>query len=246
MIHAKKAVLSDSTEYPITLEELLPNLPLAETDGEPLESIWHRDQISFLLAILRHHWHDRDDFFVGGNTFVYYSVDQARDILENQNRATAYRGPDFFYVSNVPRNTSRKFWVVWEEGGRYPDLIIELLSPTTKITDRTIKKDLYESTFHTREYFLFDPETWKLEGWRLHGSQGYRKIVFDKRGRAWSEALDMALGTWEGSYLGSHSTWLRFFDAKGRVIPLAEEAADVEIARLKARLGETGKKKNGR
>ncbi|ASC69511.1 Hypothetical Protein XM38_004380 [Halomicronema hongdechloris C2206] len=37
----------------------------------------------------------------------------------------------------------RRSWVVWEEGGQYPDLIIELLSPATAQVDHTLKKTLY-------------------------------------------------------------------------------------------------------
>ncbi|MFS0517310.1 Uma2 family endonuclease [Nostoc sp. UIC 10607] len=53
---------------------------------------------------------------------------------------------------------SRNSWVIWEEDGRYPDLMIELLSENTADIDRNLKKNLYENRFHTPEYFLFLPE----------------------------------------------------------------------------------------
>jgi hypothetical protein len=46
--------------------------------------------------------------------FVYYSRDQA------MNRD--FRGPDFFLVLDVDGSRERQGWVVWEEGGRYPDV----------------------------------------------------------------------------------------------------------------------------
>jgi Uma2 family endonuclease len=47
--------------------------------------------------------------------------------------------------------------VIWEEDGRYPDLIIELLSDSTANTDRHLKRDLYAERFYTTEHFYFSP-----------------------------------------------------------------------------------------
>ncbi|MCP4702021.1 MAG: Uma2 family endonuclease, partial [Gammaproteobacteria bacterium] len=66
----------------------------------------------------------------------------------------------------------RNKWVVWEEGGRYPDVIFEFFSPSTRHKDLKEKKDLYEQTFRTREYFCFDylapQKENSLSGWRLN------------------------------------------------------------------------------
>jgi hypothetical protein len=77
-----------------------------------------------------------------------------------------------------------------------------LLSPTTAQEDRTTKKKLYERTFNTREYFLYDPDTRQLEGYRLHGINGYEAIEPEQEGRLWSKQLELYLGLWHGQYLG--------------------------------------------
>src|SRR5207248_1628430 len=146
----------------------VPNVPLVESDGEPLESHWHVLQISLLIEVLTYWFRDRSDFYVGGNMLIYFSEEQARN--------RDYRGPDFFFVDGVPRLPMRRYWAVWQEGGRYPDVIIELLSPTTATEDRTTKKALYERTFRTQEYFCYDPQTEQLEGWRLGPRRRYRGI----------------------------------------------------------------------
>jgi Uma2 family endonuclease len=64
---------------------------------------------------------------------VYYDFQQLRQ--------RAFRGPDFFLACNVTQEP-RSCWVVWEEGGRYPDLIIEFLSEATAQVDRNEKKIL--------------------------------------------------------------------------------------------------------
>src|SRR5947209_3221201 len=123
------------------LAEILPKVELIETDGVPLESDWHRAAIGLLIEVIDWLFRGRTDFYVGGNMFIYYCEEQAR--------TRRYRGPDFFFVDGVNREPRRRYWVVWKEGGRYPDLIIELLSPRTAKRDRTTKKDLYEKVFRT-------------------------------------------------------------------------------------------------
>ena len=135
----------------------------------------------------------RSDFFVGGDMFVYYSFEQARDIVAGRRY---FRGPDVFYVSGVERR-ERKAWVACEEDGRLPDVIIELLSPSTAEIDRTIKKDLYSRTFRTPQYFLYDPETEKLEGFHLVDGT-YQPLIPNAQGRLWSEQLGLELGHWHG------------------------------------------------
>jgi len=204
---------------------------LPETDGVPLETPWHHAAISLLIEILTYHWRERDDFFAGGNMFLYYSSRR----VQNED----FRGPDFFFVEGVDRRRPRESWIVWEEAGKYPDLIVEFLSRTIAEADRTTKKDLYEKTFRTPEYFCFYPESNLLEGWRLVNGV-YQDIVPDSRGWSWSERLRMWLGTWTGECLGLQATWMRFYDESGQLVPLKAGAAEAELGRLRAWLAQQG------
>jgi Uma2 family endonuclease len=181
---------------------------LKDSGGEPLDSPWHRLAINLLIELVRSWFAGRTDYFVGGNMFVYFSMTQIR--------GREFRGPDFFFVKNVDGTRERLFWYAFEEGGRLPDLIIELLSPSTAAEDRTSKKQVYQDTFRTREYFLFDPSTQRWEGWRLSGT--YQPVTADERGWMWCEELGLWLGTWEGVYQETHAVWPRFFDAQGRMV----------------------------
>jgi Uma2 family endonuclease len=213
-------------------EALLPPIPTPSTenlpteDGIPLETPWHRTEISLLLESLDYYWRDRQDYYAGGNMFVYFSSQQIR----NQD----YRGPDFFVVKDVDGTYERPSWIVWEEGGRYPDLIIELLSPSTAETDKTRKKRLYERVFRTAEYFCYDPANQELIGWHLQQNR-YEPIETDEYGRLWSSVLQAWLGTWEGKFIGRPALWLRFYDEDGELISIAAEAeaarAEAEAAR---------------
>src|SRR5262249_31659592 len=127
---------------------VLPQVPIRETDGEPVESPWHWAAIVVLVDSVRAHFHGRTDFFVGGNMLFYASEEQVRH--------RKFRGPDFFFVDEVDGLKPRAYWAVWEEDGRYPDVIIELISSSSAERDRTTKKRLYERTFRTPEYFCCD------------------------------------------------------------------------------------------
>lgn len=213
----------DTLELPV-IE--VPTLDLPMEDGIPLESSWHRDEINLLIELTRYHWRDRTDFYTGGNMFIYYSLEQVR--------RRDYRGPDFYVVTDVDGTRYRGAWVVWEEGGHYPDLIIELLSPTTAEMDKTIKKTLYERTFHTAEYFCYDPDSQELLGWHLRDNE-YEPLTPDPHGRLWSNVLQLWLGKWAGDFRRERGVWLRFFDSAGELVPTWDEAATAEAAAERAR-----------
>lgn len=197
-------------------------------DGEPLETYWHRLQMNLLIDLIGQTMAERGrtDFFAGGNMFVYYSHEQARgvarEVAAGRHDRRHYRGPDVFFVGGVDGRRKREGWVVWEEGGRYPDLIVELLSSSTKDNDRKGKKKLYARVFKTPEYFLYDPDTCVLEGFRLSGDL-YQPMTPNSQGRLPSEQLGVELGLWQGFY-ENQDTWVRLFHPDGRLVPTKEEA----------------------
>jgi Uma2 family endonuclease len=220
---------------------------LVYSDGWPLDSNWERIQINLLIDVARQAMAEcgRPDFFAGGDMFVYHSVEQARDVASGR---PYLRGPDFFFVGGV-EDHDRKAWVSWKEGGRLPEVIVELLSPSTKKIDRTVKKDLYARVFQTPEYFLYEPATGELEGFCLVGDR-YQRLFPDAENRIWSEKLGLKLGLWNGLRTGVETTWVRLFEADGRLVPTEAEAerqradterrraeaAEAELARLRAKL----------
>jgi Uma2 family endonuclease len=212
----------------------LPQIELPSEDGSPLESNWHRIQINLLVESVRQHWRGQTDFFVGGNMFIYYSVQQVR--------TREYKGPDVFVVKNVD-GANRRAWIVWEEDSRFPNVIVELLSPTTAAADIGPKKDLYEQTFRTPEYFCYDPDTRSLQGWRLGQHLTYESLRPNEGGRILSDQLRAWLGLWEGEYQGVRATWVRLFEDDAQMVSTGEEAerqraeaAEAEAARLREEL----------
>ncbi|WP_437816392.1 Uma2 family endonuclease [Sorangium sp. So ce1078] len=190
---------------------------LPHDDGEPMESDRHRKQMLLLIESLDLFWKDRDDVYVSGNMAIYFS--------ELQTMKNDFRGPDVFVVLDTVRR-DRKSWVVWQENGRTPDLVIELLSESTESVDRGEKMRVYAKLLRVPEYFLFDPMKNVLEGYALDiSSRGYRPMVSSADGELVSQQLGLRLGVRDGLYLASRGSWLRWLDPEGRVLPTAEEQA---------------------
>jgi Uma2 family endonuclease len=235
---------------------------LVTHDGVPVDDPFHYEQMHLLTHLFRRAMAEqgRTDFFTGGNMFVYYSVEQAREVaLEEEQHLVRreFRGPDVFWVGGVDPSRERKCWVSWEEGGRLPDVIIELLSPSTAKKDRTVKKDLYARVFGTAEYYMYDQERQKLEGHCLSPRRVYRPMAANAREWLWSEQLGVFLGLWHGVWDEREHTWIRLFRSDGSLVLTKEEAesqkaeaekqkaeaerqraeaAEAELARLRALL----------
>lgn len=121
---------------PVTELEILESFEALPTedelpcdDGEPMETPRHREQMELLIHSLKAYWVGRTNYYVAGNMFLHYDPQQRQ----------RFRGPDFFLVLDVD-NHERKSWVVWREGMRFPDVIIELLSDSTRAVDMGEKK----------------------------------------------------------------------------------------------------------
>jgi len=245
------ATASDESIAPeITLPPGQDELPY--DDGVPMETARHRMQLEMLIHALEFWLDQREDGFIGGNMFVYFSLAQVR----NQ----SFKGPDFFVVLGVPKG-ERKSWVVWEEG-KGPDVVIELLSESTAAVDKTVKKQVYQDQLKVAEYFWFDPfnaDDWA--GFSLRTGK-YEAIQPDEQSRLLSQCLGLALVRWQGIYQDVEATWLRWATLGGALLPTPQESlqmaeqraeseaqarreaeqraaeAEAELAQLKARLGQ--------
>ena len=232
-----------SLDLPLGLPEGITMPPtedeLPYDDGVPMESAKHRLQMELLIEPLDSHYvrTGRRDVAVHGNMGVYYSIEQAR----KQN----FRAPDFFVVlgaNDVQR--LRKSWVIWQEE-RAPNLVIELLSESTKEADRGIKKQIYQDAMRVPEYILHDVVNNEFEAFRLtppHNGNPlphYEAIPLTSA-RFQSRQLGLELVLWEGDFHAYWDTWLRWSDpATGEVLPTSAELARKE-AKTAARERERG------
>lgn len=208
--------LAKDLEYTEELSEIIV-VPPADlwSDEPPLESDLHRLQMQLLIDCLVWLWRSRNDFYASGHLTIYYSPQQ----IKSQD----FRGPDFFVVLGTERKP-RKSWVVWAENGQYPNVIVEIISPSTAEVDKGLKKNIYQNIFRTPEYFWFDPNGLELAGFLLVGGQ-YHPLEANSQGWLWSQQLELFLGVQNGQ--------LRFFMQEGQLVPTPAEIAETLAAQLR-------------
>ena len=189
------------------------------SDDIPVESPWHRDSATLLLDTVRWFGRDRSDWWCAADIFLYFNL----DMVKNKD----FRGPDFFFVKGVPKR-QRKSYVVWEEGGHFPNVIVELVSASTRDKDFGEKKAIYEKVFQTPEYFIVELDGASIQGWRLEG--GKYKIIEPVDGKLRCQQLGLDLGL-EANTIHHHcllvqpAIFPRFYYPDGRLAPTPYEAA---------------------
>jgi Uma2 family endonuclease len=104
-------------------------------------------------------FHEREDVFVGGDNFVY-------PVEGKPNIATA---PDVYVAIGRPRG-HRGSYKVWEEGGVFPQVVFEVLSPSNTPAEMKRKRAFYQR-YGAEEYYVYDPARNQLEGWRRGGKR---------------------------------------------------------------------------
>ena len=97
--------------------------------------------------------------FVAGD-LLWYPVEG------NNKLSTA---PDVMVAFGRPKG-DRGSYRQWEEGGIAPQVVFEILSPTNRPADIIAKFRFYDR-YGVEEYYLFDPDTQRLDGWLRDGDE---------------------------------------------------------------------------
>ena len=170
------------------LSEDDPDIYYPESDGNPMaETDAQFTPLTETVHALRQLYRDRDDVYVSGDLLVYYRM----------NDNTVRLAPDVFVVLGIDDHL-RSSYIIWREGGKAPDFVIEIASPGTFVRDMTEKRALY-AALEVTEYWRFDPTgrlfTPALVGERLTEEGEYEPIEIgrDNDGilRGYSEVLEL-------------------------------------------------------
>ena len=185
------------------------------SDGKPMaETEKHVIQLAQLLECLRTYFSSEPDVYVSGNNMMYYDEGNPRKRV----------CPDIYVTLGIPKR-ERRSYKIWDEG-KSPDFIMELLSDETRKRDFGFKKRLYQNVFHTKEYFLYDPDTEELYGYRLTEKR-YRLVRLDADFRLFSSILGLLFGV-------DTQGWLRVYRPDGTLLKTQQELA-AEVMELSAR-----------
>jgi Uma2 family endonuclease len=186
-----------------------------------MESEHHLIAMLLLYELVTELTRGREDVYVGADMVVYFSDLQVKN--------KDFRAPDLTVVTGVePRE--RQGWIVWQEGGRYPELVVEHMSPSTRQVDLGAKLRVYGNIWHVSEYYAFDLETGELHAFG-RGKDGLEKRSPEANGLFRSELLDTYFGVDSQGYRKMSRPVLRLFDAEGRPVLTGSERAGAEARR---------------
>ncbi|HBL57352.1 MAG TPA: hypothetical protein DDZ80_01920 [Cyanobacteria bacterium UBA8803] len=159
-------------------------------------------------------------------------------LVATVNQKTVVKAPDWLYVPNVlpvAQGIIRRSYTPNLEGDPVA-LVMEFLSETDtgeysiRPTYPYGKLYFYERILAVPSYVIFDPYEPRLEVRRLQDSQ-YLLQEPTAEGRYWIPELELFLGIWYGTRLGSTIHWLRWWDEAGNMLLWSAEQAEQERQR---------------
>jgi len=143
-----------------TLVRRKPEVEYPDSDGLPMSDNTLQFQwIVTLQGGLDALFRDDPDVFVAGD-LLWYPV-------EGDNTVRA--APDVMVVFGRPKGY-RGSYQQWEEDGVAPHVVVEVLSPHSRVNELVGKFQFYDR-FDVEEYYVFDPHKIDLTGWRRQGER---------------------------------------------------------------------------
>ena len=168
--------------------------PAAQTIFHPYyeetvtESTIHYKAIKYIEDVLEDRYRLRADVFVGASNFVYWEEGNIDKKLS----------PDV-YICFGARNIERKSYKIWEDGV-VPQVVFEVSSDSSRITDLGTKKAIYEM-LGVEEYYIFDPfKEYLKDGFKAFRLRGDNLQSVATTRRVFSRRLGLDLRN-EGSLL---------------------------------------------
>jgi Uma2 family endonuclease len=129
-----------------------------DSDGQPMaDNTLQWEWIATIKGGLDALFRDDPDVFVAGD-LLWYPVEG-----DNKTRTA----PDAMVALGRPKGY-RGSYRQWEEGGVAPQVVFEVLSPGNRFGEMLRKHRFYE-TFGVEEYYLYDPDKIRLDGWLRSG-----------------------------------------------------------------------------
>lgn len=206
-----------------------------ESDGKPMaETDFQRIYLMYATEVLDIYFQDRPDVYVSGNICFYYE----------EGNPKAYLAPDVFVVLGLPKR-KRRSYKVWEEGGKFPNFVLEITSKSTVNEDQGSKKGLY-AFWGVQEYFQYDPTgdylKPQLQGFKLINGNYFPIAPLSLSNGGISIPSEVL-----GLELHLENQELRFYDPtigkkllSHRESELARQQAELRAERLAAKLRELG------
>jgi len=203
-----------------------------ETDGQPMaENTKQFECITTLKGNLDRIFLHDPNVFVAGDLF-WYPVEGRPDIRQ---------APDVMVVFGRPKG-HRRCYLQWQEENIPPQVVFEIASPSNR-PEEWEQKFLFYEEYGVEEYYIYDPETSRWQGWirrdskltPIHSMVGW---VSPRLGVRFGEANSTNMGL----TAPDDTPFLSFTELAQMAFQerLAREEAEQHARRLAQRLRELG------
>ncbi len=224
MLQEEEEILAHNRENRIIVD----TSHLLTEDDEPVDNVYSAHQQRLLAEPLYSSldfWNpDKRSFAANANVGVF---------IANRNPAIV---PDAFVSMDVdmvtidedekpiePDFTKIRSYFVWEYG-KVPDVVVEVVS--NRIGGEFSRKMREYAKMHVPYYVVFDPfEMYKGEKLQIFKLEQFTYVPHKD---FWFEEIGLGLRLWDGLYEAFTTTWLRWCDIRGNVVPTGAEAFQSE------------------
>jgi Uma2 family endonuclease len=194
---------------------------LPDSDDTPVDNELQELAPTLLKAVLAYLWKDRTDWFFGIDMGIYYNPDEPPIV------------PDGFLslgVESVKSENLRSSYVLWEEQGILPQLVLEVVSKKYR-REYSGKKDFYEQ-LGILYYVVYNPLRRRkpsLEIYKLIQGK-YLPVIGNP---VWLPELGLGIGKERQIYQGREREWMFWYDQQGNRYLLPEELLEQEKAKFR-------------
>jgi Uma2 family endonuclease len=146
------------TSYPPIDSGLEVDRRFPDSDGQPMAD--NTEQFQWIVLIkenLEVLFADDPNVFVAGD-LLWYPV---------PSQIVSPTAPDVMVAFGRPKGR-RGSYKQWQEDDIAPQVVFEILSPSNTPEKMDLKLEFYD-TYGIEEYYLYDPATFRLEGWIRQG-----------------------------------------------------------------------------
>lgn len=205
---------------------LIPDISNIEIDdGKPVDNIYSERQMRLLVAPLYDSWKGPGEgkpFVAFANVGIFFALKKPPIVPDVLLSLDVLPGGD---DPTLKDNLTYFVWVM----GKVPEAVIEVVS-NRKGGELEEKKEQY-CRLRIPYYIVWDPKQHlgrrPLHCFALNGAS-YAET------EPWFPILELGVTVWDGLYQGVAGPWLRWCDARGKVLPLAAENAAALAAKLRA------------
>ncbi|MGH9838685.1 MAG: Uma2 family endonuclease [Blastocatellia bacterium] len=221
-------------EIPYDLRDIIENI--VTEDDEPVDNLFSEKQQTLLKRSLYSSWtpppgedkpKKRRKFLAAANVGIFFALHEQPLV------------PDFFLSLDVEPHQDwydkeHRTYFVWEFG-KVPELVLEIVS-NRKGKELAGKFKDY-ARMGVNYYVVYDPQKRLSKDVLCVYELGFGKRYRPRKDHQLPD-LGLGLTLWQGMFEDHEDTWLRWLDAKGRLIPTGEERA----AKAEERLGQAEKR----